>query len=202
MSNTVCIKHGARQPADDTLKPFELGYVTSTGTLVIGDANSFTKKLNYLQTDTNGRLSGIRVENDFVISCKDQAQDINLILNFEEENKNKISYSMNKNGQGFIREWNPNSSYYETYFLPIPDASTASKNYYILTSKGGVFNGDFTFNNGVIIGNNNFDSVAPNSSIGGKRGQLYFQIIDDGTNNPWQKANVWIRTVNSDSESN
>lgn len=202
MSNTICIKHGFRQPADNTLKPFELGYVTSTGTLVIGDANSFTKKLNYLQTDTNGRLSGIRVENDFVISCKDQTQDINLILNFEEGNENEISYSMNKDGRGFIREWNPKSSCYETYFFPIPDATNASKNYDILTSKGGAFSGDFTFNNGVIIGSSNFDSVAPDSSLGGKQGQLYFQIINDSTDNPWKKANVWIRTVNSDSESN
>lgn len=199
MSNTICIKHGAREPANDTLKPFELGYVTSTGTLVIGDANSFTKKLNYLQTDTNGHLSRIRVENDFVISCKDQAQDINLILNFEEENKNKISYSMNKDGQGFIREWNPSSSYYETYFFPAPDATNASKNYDILTSKGGVFSGNFTFNNGVIIGSSNFDSAAPDSFVGGKKGQLYFQIINDSTDNPWKKANVWIRTVNSES---
>ena len=199
MSNTICIKHGIKQPEVGILKPFELGYVTSTGTLVIGDASSYARKLNYLQTDTNGRLSGIRVDNDFIISCKDQAQDINLILNFEEGNENEISYSMNKDGRGFIREWNPKSSYYETYFFPIPDATNASKNYDILTSKGGAFGGDFTFNNGVIIGSSNFDSVAPDSSLGGKQGQLYFQIINDGTDNPWKKANVWIRTVNSES---
>jgi hypothetical protein len=81
---------------------------------------------------------------------------------------------MNKDGRGFIREWNPSSSHYETYFFPTPDATSASKNYDILTSKGGVFSGDFTFNNGVIIGSSNFDSVAPDSSLGGKQGQLYF----------------------------
>lgn len=190
MSNTICIKHGAKQPVDNTLKPFELGYVTSTGTLVIGDANSFTKKLNYLQTDTNGRLSGIRVENDFVISSENQTGVINLMLKFEEEeDKNKISYSMNEKGQGFIREWNSNSSYYETYYFPVPDTTNANRNYYILTSK-----------DGVIVGSDNFDTAAPNSSIGGKSGQLYFQIIDDNTNNPWKKANVWIRI--EDSESN
>ena len=56
MSNTICIKHGASVPSNNILQPYELGYVTSTGTLVIGDSNKEAKNLNYLQIDDKGYI--------------------------------------------------------------------------------------------------------------------------------------------------
>ena len=57
MSNTICIKHGANIPSNGALQPYELGYVTSTGMLVIGQEGGSIKKFDYLPI-TGGTVSG------------------------------------------------------------------------------------------------------------------------------------------------
>lgn len=57
MSNTICIKHGTNVPSNGVLQPYELGYVTSTGMLVIGREDGSIKKFDYLPI-TGGTVSG------------------------------------------------------------------------------------------------------------------------------------------------
>ena len=57
MSNTIQIKHGTNIPGHNVLAPYELGYVESTGNLVIGGTNGAAKDLNYLPL-TGGTVSG------------------------------------------------------------------------------------------------------------------------------------------------
>ena len=57
MSNTIQIKHGTNTPDNGVLQPYELGYVTSAGMLVIGQADGSVKKFDYLPI-TGGTLTG------------------------------------------------------------------------------------------------------------------------------------------------
>lgn len=57
MSNTIRIKRGENVPNNGVLQPYELGYVTSTGMLVIGQEDGSIKKFDYLPI-TGGTVSG------------------------------------------------------------------------------------------------------------------------------------------------
>lgn len=186
MSNTICIKHGASAPSNEVLQPFELGYVTSTGTLVIGDANKNTKALNYLPIDNNGYIT--TTGNVSMLSTGDYPK---WYIKASEHNS-AVSYGMQGNrGQACIFEYAPESlTYYERYNFPQPTANlTESKIYAILTSKGGSFDGNFTFNNtvkvsgtltangSIIVDTDSYGNTNPNDAgKAGVVGQLYFVI--------------------------
>lgn len=184
MSNVITIKHGTNAPSNDTLQPFELGYVTSTGTLVIGDSDKKTKSLNYLQLDSNGYIPVLYSNGNLILSSIADYPK----LQIEASKKgSKVNYSMQgSNGQAYILEYAPNSKYYERYELPSPSTSlTADKTYTILTTKGGTFAGNFTFsgkltaNDAIIVDDSNYGATDPNTAgKTGQVGQLYFVIAE------------------------
>ena len=196
--NTIKIKHGANAPSNGTLQPYELGYITSTGTLVIGDANKNTKALNYLQLDSNGYIPILYTNGNLSLSSTAD----NPKLWIEASGKgSKGSYGIQgSNGQAYILEYAPNSTYYERYNLPSPSTSlTADKTYTILTTKGGTFAGNFTFSNtikvngtltangGIIVDTDSYGYYDPNGVPGdsskpakdGVAGQLYFVLVEE-----------------------
>lgn len=185
MSNTICIKHGANAPSNGILQPFELGYITSTGTLVIGDANKKTKPLNYLSVDSDGYITS--TGNVSMLSTDDYPK---WYIKASEYNS-AVSYGMQgSNGQACIFEYAPDSpTYYERYNLPQPAISlTANKTYAILTTKGGTFDGNFTFsgkltaNGAVVVDDTSYGTKDPNTAgtdgtaLSGTTGQLYFVV--------------------------
>ena len=184
MSNVITIKHGANTPSNGTLQPFELGYVTSTGTLVIGDSSKNTKSLNYLQLNSNGYIPVLYSNGNLTLN----STATNPKLWIEASSKgSKCSYGISgSSGQAYILEYAPNSSYYERYNLPSPSTSlTADKSYTILTTKGGTFDGNFTFsgkltaNGAVIVDDSSYGTTDPNTAgKTGSVGQLYFVIAE------------------------
>lgn len=185
--NTIKIKHGANAPSNGTLQSYELGYVTSTGTLVIGDANKNTKALNYLQLDSNGYIPVLYSNGN--LSLNSTADNPKIWIEASEKGT-KCSYGIQgSNGQAYVLEYAPNSTYYERYNLPSPSTSLAEdKTYTILTTKGGTFGGNFTFNgkltaNGaIIVDDSSYGTKDPNIAgtngiaLSGTTGQLYFVV--------------------------
>lgn len=189
MSNTICIKHGANAPSNGVLQPFELGYVTSTGTLVIGDANKNTKALNYLQLDENGYIPILKGTERLIFQSTNSYPKIKLT---SIQNAGEVEYcAVSSSGRAYILEWPPLESgkFYERYNFPTPSSSlTENITYTVLTSKGGTCDGNFTCNskltaNGaVVVGSGNYGTKDPNTAgtngaaLGGTAGQLYFVI--------------------------
>lgn len=174
MANTIQIKHGTSVPNVGILNPFELGYVTSAGILVIGDENKEAKKLNYLQLDKNGYIPTLYSNDNLSFS----STAVNPKLWIEASNYNtKATFGLvGKTGQIYILEYPSNITYYERYNLPVPSANlTENKGYEILTSKGGSFDGDFIFNNQIklegLVSINSIDSI---NSIGLNSNKLSF----------------------------
>lgn len=196
MSNTICIKHGTNAPSNGVLQSYELGYVTSTGTLVIGDANKNTKSLNYLSVSDDGYIN--TTDNVSMLSTGECPK---WHIKASEYNS-AVSYGMlGSTGQACIFEYAPDSlAYYEQYVLPAPVTGlTANKTYAVLTTKGGLFTGNFTFNdklavkeltlnellllNGKVIlkkGVHYGDTDPNDAEIPGEEGQIYFVLSKQG----------------------
>ena len=192
MSNTICIKHGANIPSNGVLQPYELGYVTSTGMLVIGQEDGSIKKFNHLQLDDNGYIPVLYSSGNLTLSST--ANNPKFWVEAIGQGS-KGSYGIQgANGQAYILAYPPNSDYYERYDLPAPSSFlTANKTYTILTTKGGTFDGTFNFTNkltlnelllngkiilkeGVHYGYDN-----PNEAkIPGEKGQIYFVLSKEG----------------------
>ena len=185
MSNTICIKHGANAPSNGVLQPFELGYVTSTGTLVIGDSNKNTKQLNYLPINDDGYITSTGN-----VSMLSSGSYPKWYIKASEYNS-AVSYGMQgSNGQACIFEYAPDSpTYYEKYNLPQPATGlTTNKTYTILTTKGGTFGGNFTFsgqltaNGAIVVDDTSYGTKDPNTAgtngaaLSGTTGQLYFVV--------------------------
>lgn len=166
MANIIQIKHGANAPSNKTLQPYELGYVTSTGTLVIGDANKNTKALNYLQLDSNGYIPTLYSNGNLILSST--ADNPKLWIEASEKGSKGGYGIQGSNGQAYILEYAPNSTYYERYNLPSPSTSlTADKTYTILTTKGGT----------LVVDDSSYGTTNPNDAgITGTVGQLYFVV--------------------------
>ena len=73
MSNTICIKHGREIPDRGVLQPYELGYVTSTGMLVIGGLDGTAKEIDYLPI-IGGAIDG-NLEINGYLTLRPQGQD-------------------------------------------------------------------------------------------------------------------------------
>lgn len=168
MANTIQIKHGTNVPNVGILNPFELGYVTSDGILVIGDENKEAKKLNYLQLDKNGYIPTLYSNDN--LSFLSTAVNPKLWIEASNYNTKATFGLVGKTGQIYILEYPSNITYYERYNLPVPSANlTESKGYEILTSKGGSFDGDFIFNNQIkldgLVSINSIDSISSIESV-------------------------------------
>ena len=185
MSNIIQIKHGANAPSNGVLQPYELGYVTSTGRLVIGDANKNTKSLNYLPVNNDGYI-----DTTGNVSMLSTGEYPKWYIKASEYNS-AVSYGMQgSTGQACIFEYAPNvPTYYEKYNLPAPSTSlTANKTYTILTTKGGTFSGNFTFsgkltaNGAIVVDTDSYGDKDPNTAgtngvaLSGVTGQLYFVV--------------------------
>ena len=198
MSNTICIKHGTNVPSNGTLQPYELGYVTSTGMLVIGQEDGSIKKFNHLQLDDNGYIPILYSSNNLtLISTADNPK----FWVEASEKGTKGSFGIQgSNGQIYMLAYPSNSQYYERYSLPAPSTSlTDDKTYTILTTKGGTFAGNFTFSNtvkvngtltangGIIVDTDSYGYYDPNGVPGdsskpakdGVTGQLYFVLVEE-----------------------
>ena len=187
--NTIKIKHGTNAPTNGTLQPYELGYVTSTGTLVIGDADKNTKALNYLQLDENGYIPILKRAEKLVFQSTDDYPKVKLT---STQNAGEVDYcAVSSNGRAYILEWPVlvSGKYCERYNFPIPsDSLTENKIYTVLTTKGGTFAGDFTFSNkltangAIIVGDSSYGKKDPNTAgtngaaLSGTVGQLYFVV--------------------------
>jgi hypothetical protein len=105
-------------PEDGVLKPFELGYVTSAGTLVIGDGEGKTSDLKYLKLDTSGLLPRIDVASSLNVYSSADGPAIML------QSKNsgfKAAYGVRgSDGRCVILSYPSDTSYYEYYCLPTP----------------------------------------------------------------------------------
>lgn len=87
MSNTICIKHGSEVPGKGVLQPYELGYVTSTGMLVIGDLDGTAKEIDYLPI-TGGVIDGnLRINGYLILELQRGGGG----LNIWEEHENGFS---------------------------------------------------------------------------------------------------------------
>lgn len=191
MSNTITIKHGASAPSNGTLQPFELGYVTSTGTLVIGDSNKNTKNLNYLQLNADGTLS---LPGDAFLTNGRITLDSQAIGNPKIflTNKNHTSYPNAKISLGMLSSqgicqiihWGQDAEgteRYEIFRFPQYESPMPSKNetYYVLTSKGGSFAGNFKFTDSIAVDASSYGTTDPNTAgKTGQVGQLYFVIAE------------------------
>lgn len=189
MSNTIQIKHGENVPNNEVLQPFELGYVTSSGTLVIGDVNKNTKQLNYLSLNADGSLNlPLLLIANGAINIKSNAGYPQIVLNHVNENGTidaKAHYCLqSSNGQAYVASYGLNATKFEAYRFPIPDTNlTDNKSYMVLTSKGGTFAGNFAFsgtitaNKAIIVNSNSYGTTNPNDAgITGTVGQLYFVV--------------------------
>lgn len=197
--NTIKIKHGESIPTNGTLQPFELGYVTSTGNLVIGDANRDTVHLNYLLLDEKGYVPILKGENRFKFQTANATPKIELT---SSSAAGRVEFCATSISRAFVLEWPAlaSGSFYERYNFPEPSTDlTTSKTYEILTSKGGEFGGDFTFkktvkvngtltaNGGIVVDTDSYGDYDPNGVPGdsskpakdGVVGQLYFVITGD-----------------------
>ena len=183
MDSAIQIKRGSSTPADGVLKPFELGYVTSTGTLVIGDAYRKPLDLKYLKLDTNGRVPRIDVGTSLKVYSSTTIPMI--MLESEKENiRFKGGFGVRSDdGRCMVLSYPADTSYYEYYCFPTPlTGLTANKFQTILTSRGGSFPADFIFDNitakkAIKVNSTSYGTKDPNSAgISGTAGQLYFVI--------------------------
>lgn len=190
MSNVMTIKHGANAPSNGILQPFELGYVTSTGTLVIGDLNKNAKSLNYLPLNADGTIS---LPSDAFLTSGGITLDSRATGNPKIflTNKTHTSYPNAKislgmhSGQGIcqIIHWGQDAEGAEKYeifrFPSYESPMAANKTYYVLTSKGGSFAGDFKFTDSIAVDASSYGTTDPNTAgKTGQVGQLYFVIAE------------------------
>ena len=190
MNNTIQIKHGSSISERGVLKPFELGYVTSTGTLVIGTSEE-ASDLKYLKLDTHGLLPRIDVGTSLKVYSSGTIPTI-MLESEDKDIKFKGGFGVrSSDGRCMVLSYPSDTSYYEYYCFPTPlTGLTANQYQSILTSRGGSFPGDFTFTTGNITINKNlvvngaikvdsssYGTKDPNSAgISGTAGQLYFVI--------------------------
>ena len=150
MSNTICIKHGANVPSNGTLQPYELGYVTSTGMLVIGQEDGSIKKFNHLQLDDNGYIPTLYSDGNLML--KSTSNNPKFWVEATSKGTKGSFGIQGSNGQIYMLAYPSNSTLYERYNLPAPSTSLAETiDYTILTTKGGAFDGTFNFNEAVTI---------------------------------------------------
>lgn len=202
MSNTICIKHGENIPNDGVLQPYELGYVTSTGMLVIGNSDRTTKKLNFLQLDDDGYIPNLYSDGYLNFFSTHTKPRLVITANNSDSSKiSKASYCVDgQNGRAYILSYPPGSSYCERYNLPTPSSSlTGDLPYTILTTKGGTFPGTFNFTgkttlneltlkellllNGKVVlkeGVHYGDTDPNDAKIPGEEGQIYFVLSKEG----------------------
>lgn len=184
MSNTITIKHGAEVPGSNVLAPYELGYVSNEGILVLGQKQIQENqeqvipiKLNYLQLNTDGTIT---------IPEKIYMEDGKITLDSKNWGNPKIfftnsthsSYPNSKVSIGIrssynqcqIIHWGASDADYELYRFPATDVSVTGENiYHVLTTKGGT----------LVVSEGNYGTIDPNTDkIDGKTGQLYFVIAE------------------------
>ena len=190
MSNTVTIKHGESVPGAGILAPYELGYVSSEGVLVLGQSGA-PVKLNYLEA--NGTLpTKLYLKNSGTDTGKitfDSSSIGNPKIFLTNENHDnypdaKISLGM-LSSQGIcqIIHWGQDAEGAEKYeifcFPSYESPMAANKTYYVLTSKGGDFAGNFKFTDSIAVDSNSYGTVDPNTAgKTGQVGQLYFVLTE------------------------
>lgn len=190
--NTIQIKHGENSPGVNVLAPYELGYVESNGSLVIGVKDKEAKKLNYLQVDENGYVPILNDTGSFFFTSTSQFPKVLLSSVFNGKQSRSGFGLDGENGQNYFLQYAPTATKFEKYDFPVPEVlESSNKTYSILTSKGGSFAGEFVFNgkittnnaiypNGaIIVGSKNYGSDDPNdANIPGVVGQLYFVLTE------------------------
>lgn len=184
MSNTITIKHGAGIPDAGVLAEYELGYVSNEGVLVLGQGVLNPIRLS-LPLNEDGSINS----SNLVVSSLNTNTKITLTGQINDAEA-KVTFGITPPGSnntnvymGAIQflQYPFGSSYCEGYRLPVLSTEELTKNnfYQILTSKGGVFGGDFTFTGALSVDSNSYGTVDPNTAgISGTTGQLYFVIAE------------------------
>lgn len=184
MSNVVTIKHGTNMPNADVLAEYELGYVSNEGVLVLGQGALNPIRLS-LPLNEDGSINS----NNLVVGSLNSNTKITLTGQINDSEA-KVAFGIVPPGSnnsniymGAIQflQYPFGSSYCEGYRLPVlsTEELTSNKFYQILTSKGGLFAGDFKFTGTLSVDSNSYGTIDPNT-VGktGQVGQLYFVIAE------------------------
>lgn len=187
MSNTITIKHGAEVPGNNVLAPYELGYVSNEGILVLGQKQTQENqeqvvpiKLNYLQLNTDGTITIpekiYMEEGKITLDSKNLGNPKIFFTNSTHSDypNSKISIGMLSSGNRCqVIHWGQNENgeeKYEIFRFPAPDSPMIkNQTFQILTTKGGT----------LVASEGNYGTVNPNTAgIDGTTGQLYFVIAE------------------------
>lgn len=188
MSNTICIKHGANAPSNGVLQPFELGYVTSTGTLVIGDSNKNTKQLNYLPLN-GGVLTDDLIAPNFSTDGTDSRATVTKNGSYLiEVNEKTISswvrgiHVFNSSGDymaslGFSGSEGTESSPSVIQRFYVGEKYSTDKHWLTLTPEGRLSIANLVVKQGISYGDTDPNIANSGKPISGIAGQLYFVVV-------------------------